>query len=252
MTEEIFLVAHRGQPDSFPENSLEGFMHALQSGATYLETDIQVTADSVVVLSHNKDLSKLTGKNISVMKNNYAEFKDISAGFPGKFSNRFNHCRIATLNQFSDLLQNWPKVTCFIEIKQDSLICFGNKVVDLVVDALQSIDDQSVLISHDYDALVYAREKYNKPVGWILPYWSRVNQTKAEKLSPEYLFVKTTLCPKDKKDILAGPWEWVVYTVNTVEKMNKYSDLGVHIIETNCFSELKHAYDADIVSTGSK
>ena len=58
MTDEIFLVAHRGQPDSFPENSLEGFMHALQSGATYLETDIQVTADSVVVLSHNKDLIK--------------------------------------------------------------------------------------------------------------------------------------------------------------------------------------------------
>ena len=245
MTDQIFLVAHRGQPDSFPENSLEGFVHALQSGAAYVEADVNVTADGVVVLSHDENLRKLTGKNISVTKNTYASFKDIPAGLPKKFSNTFSHCRIATLNQLSDLLQKWPKVTCFIEIKQSSLSCFGNKVVDWVVDALQAIDDQSVLISFNYDALVYARDKYHKPVGLVLPYWSSENQLKAEKLSPDYLFIKTIVCPKDKKVFLTGSWKWVVYTVNTVEKTKKYSDLGIHFIETGCFSELKRAYDTD-------
>ncbi|MDH5612451.1 MAG: glycerophosphodiester phosphodiesterase family protein [Gammaproteobacteria bacterium] len=239
MAYAIHLVGHRGQPDSFPENSLESFTHAIRSGAAYIETDVQVTVDGVVVLSHDADIKKLTGVDIDVTKNTYASFKNIPAGFPGKFSDKFNHCRIATLMEFSDLLQYWPGVVCFIEIKQESLLYFGNKVVDLVVEALQKIEDQSVLISFDYDALVYARNKYHSPVGWVLPEWSSENKIKAETLSPEYLFVGADFCPDNKIDIWSGAWKWVVYTINTAEDIKKYSNLGINIIETNCFSELQ-------------
>jgi glycerophosphoryl diester phosphodiesterase len=239
MVDAIQLVGHRGEPDSFPENSLESFTHALKSGAVYIETDVNVTADGVVVLSHDENLQKLTGKDISVTKNSYASFKDIPAGFPEKFSDSFNHCRIATLMEFSDLLQNWPNVICFIEIKQDSLLHFGNNVVDLVLQALQKIEERSVLISFDYDVLVYARNKYHRPVGWVLPEWSRENRIKAEALSPEYLFVDANFCPDNSIDIWAGPWQWVVYTINTAEGIKKYVDLGINIIETNRLSELQ-------------
>ena len=243
MVDKMVLVGHRGQPDSFPENSLEGFAHALQSGAAYIETDVQLTADGVAVLSHDENLRKLTGKNISVTRSAYALFMDIPAGYPKRFSNAFNHCCIASLRQFSDLLRSWPKVVCFVEIKQESLACFGNKVVDLVIESLVTIDKQAVLISFDYDALMYARNKYNKPVGWVLPRWSHKNQIKAEKLSPEYLFVDANFCPRNKKAIWAGSWSWVVYTVNTVEEMKNYADLGINIIETNRLSELQREYD---------
>lgn len=243
MTEKIHLVGHRGQPDSFPENSLESFTHALQSGAVYIETDIQLTADGVVVLSHDESLYKLTDNGLSVTKNTYASFKDISAGFPKKFPDKFNHCRISTLSQFSDLLQNWPNVICFIEIKQESLLCFGNKVVDRVFDALKPIKEQAVLISFDYDALVYARDKYQRPVGWVLPEWSEENQVKANLLLPEYLFVDADFCPSNKSELWPGPWKWAVYTINVVEEIKKYTDLGINIIETNRFSELKLEYD---------
>lgn len=245
MTSKPSLVGHRGQPQSFPENSLEGFEYAVQSGATYIETDIHVTADGIVVLSHDENLNKLTGKNISITKSDYSDFKDIPAGYPKRFSNTFSHCRIATLNQFSDLLQNWPKVTCFIEIKQDSLSCFGNTVVDRVIEALEAIASQCVLISFDYEAMVYAKNKYHKAVGWVLPDWSLQNQHKAEQLAPDYLFVDTDFCPQNKPDLWTGSWKWVVYTVNTVTSIKKYTDLGINIIETDCISELSHAYDTD-------
>ena len=243
MTDVIHLVGHRGEPDSFPENSLESFLHALQSGAAYIETDIQLTVDDVVVLSHDENLHKLTGKDISVTKSTYLSFKDVSAGYPKRFSNEFNHCRIATLKQFCDLLMGWPKVICFIEIKQESLSCFGNKVVDLVVETLASIEAQSVLISFNYDALLYARDKYEMPVGWVLPQWSQENKIKADTLSPGYLFVDSDFCPENKKDIWPGPWMWAVYTINDVEGIKKYVELGINLIETNRFSELQHMYD---------
>jgi glycerophosphoryl diester phosphodiesterase len=251
MIDKIHLVGHRGQPDAFPENSLESFSHALNSAAAYIETDVNVSADGIVVLSHDENLKKLTGKDISITKNAYSTFSDIPAGYQEKFFDQFTHCRIATLAQFSELLKNWPDTTCFIELKQDSLACFGNKMVDLVMSELQPIATQAVLISFDYPALVYAREKYRCPVGWVLPEWSLQNKVKAEKLSPEYLFVDKEFCPEDKDQLWPGDWQWVVYTVNTFDEIKKYADLGISIIETDCLSELQQALDASAVDEGS-
>ena len=61
MMGRIALVAHRGQPQSYPENSLAGFEHALQAGASYVETDVQITSDGVPVLSHDANLLEISG-----------------------------------------------------------------------------------------------------------------------------------------------------------------------------------------------
>ncbi|MDT8452837.1 MAG: glycerophosphodiester phosphodiesterase family protein [Gammaproteobacteria bacterium] len=246
MTEPVQLVAHRGEPDSFPENSLEGFAHALRAGATYLETDVQLTADGVVVLSHDEDLRRLTGKAVSVTKNNYIAFKEVSAGYPEKFSNRFDHCRIATLEQFVDLLQHWPGVICFIEIKPESVVHFGHEmVVDWVMESLRAIEAQSVLISFDYDALVLARSKYHRAVGWVLSGWTEGNRIKAEALAPEYLFVSKNICPQKRAEVWPGPWRWVVYTVNDSDEIAKFTALGINIIETNGISRMTDAVKDD-------
>lgn len=245
MTEPVQLVAHRGEPDAFPENSLEGFAHALRAGATYLETDVQLTADGVVVLSHDEGLYRLTGKAVSITRNEYSAFKSLSAGYAKKFSGRFEHCRIATLKQFADLVQQWPGVICFIEIKPESLVHFGHQmVVDRVVESLRVIEAQSVLISFDYEALVLARSKYRRAVGWVLPGWTEENRIKAETLVPEYLFVDAKYCPQNAAEIWQGSWQWVVYTLNDLTAIKQYTNLGIRIIETNCISEL-----SDVVAT---
>jgi glycerophosphoryl diester phosphodiesterase len=47
------LQGHRGARGLMPENTLPGFEHALRIGVTTLEMDAAVTADGVVVLSHD-------------------------------------------------------------------------------------------------------------------------------------------------------------------------------------------------------
>ena len=56
------LQGHRGARGLAPENTLQGFAHALGIGVTTLELDIAITEDGVLVISHdpalNPDLSR--------------------------------------------------------------------------------------------------------------------------------------------------------------------------------------------------
>ena len=51
------LQGHRGARGLLPENTLAGFEKAIELGVTTLETDLAVTKDGVVVISHDPDLN---------------------------------------------------------------------------------------------------------------------------------------------------------------------------------------------------
>ncbi|KIH90065.1 glycerophosphoryl diester phosphodiesterase family protein [Sporothrix brasiliensis 5110] len=55
-------IAHRGFRAKFPENSVEAFRAALASGAVALETDVHLSKDKVVVLSHDATLKRCFGR----------------------------------------------------------------------------------------------------------------------------------------------------------------------------------------------
>jgi glycerophosphoryl diester phosphodiesterase len=50
------IYGHRGAAGEAPENTIDGFAHALAAGVAGFETDIAVTADLIPVLHHNPDL----------------------------------------------------------------------------------------------------------------------------------------------------------------------------------------------------
>lgn len=51
------IIAHRGVPREFPENSLPGFARALALGADAVELDVHVAADGVPVVHHDAVLN---------------------------------------------------------------------------------------------------------------------------------------------------------------------------------------------------
>ncbi|TQS31879.1 hypothetical protein Golomagni_07828, partial [Golovinomyces magnicellulatus] len=55
-------IAHRGFKARYPENSLRAMQEAVEVGAHALETDVHLTADGVVVLSHDPTLKRCFGK----------------------------------------------------------------------------------------------------------------------------------------------------------------------------------------------
>src|SRR6185312_928946 len=57
MTRTIEIQGHRGARGLFPENTLEGFLAAAAIGVTSFELDVGMTADGVVVVSHDPALN---------------------------------------------------------------------------------------------------------------------------------------------------------------------------------------------------
>lgn len=51
------LQAHRGGAGEVTENSIAGFTHALELGVTTLEMDTQITADGMVVVTHDNTIN---------------------------------------------------------------------------------------------------------------------------------------------------------------------------------------------------
>jgi glycerophosphoryl diester phosphodiesterase len=116
------LIAHRGEPVSFPENSIAGYEAVLQAGANWIETDVQITADGVPVLCHDPSLLKLTGHDLNINTTVYADMQDLPAGYPDRFGDRFSQLRISRLDEFARLLSQWPQARAFVELKQPSLM----------------------------------------------------------------------------------------------------------------------------------
>ena len=121
------LIAHRGEPETWPENSLTGFREVLAAGVRLLETDVQITADGIAVLSHDPSLLRLTGHDMVITESTCAEVQSLPAGHAERFGARFPDYRIHTLAEFVELLAAWPQARAFVEIKHASINAFGSR-----------------------------------------------------------------------------------------------------------------------------
>jgi glycerophosphoryl diester phosphodiesterase len=57
---EKILIAHRGASAYAPENTLEAYRLAIRQGADYVEQDLQITKDGVLVCGHDLVLERVT------------------------------------------------------------------------------------------------------------------------------------------------------------------------------------------------
>ncbi|KAK5695292.1 hypothetical protein LTR97_008798 [Elasticomyces elasticus] len=70
-------IAHRGYKAKFPENTMASFKGAVAAGAHALETDVHITKDDVVVLSHDPTLKRCFGRPDKIIDKTWDEIKDL-------------------------------------------------------------------------------------------------------------------------------------------------------------------------------
>ena len=226
------LVAHRGLMESYPENTLIALESALLSGANYLEFDVQCTADGELVVFHDTELLRTTGIQGNLFEMSYDEIKNIRAHEPERFSLAFFNQHIPRLTDVIQLLQNYPRATAFVEIKEETLDRYGTATImrDLL-HTLDIIHSQCVIISYDISAIEYTKNNSDFLTGWVLHSYDEISHAIAKKVSPEYLIANHRKVPQNA-DPWPGDWHWMVYDITDPELALHYASHNIPLIET--------------------
>ena len=100
--------AHRGGASEAPENTMPAFEHAITMGYRYLETDVHVTADGVLIAFHDDRLDRVTDRSGVIADLPWAEVRQ------AKVDGR------EPIPLLEDLLAAWPHVRINIDPKHDA------------------------------------------------------------------------------------------------------------------------------------
>ena len=79
----LVVAGHRGYKAKFTENTLYGFSKCYESGASGIETDVFLTKDNEVVISHDVNTKRIfvepdgTPADHNILQSNYDELKDL-------------------------------------------------------------------------------------------------------------------------------------------------------------------------------
>lgn len=90
------IMAHRGSTKKSAENTLESINEAIENGAEFAEIDVVLTKDNVVVLSHDHNLKRLTGKKVNIEDLNFEELKNYKI-IDSKNSNEYDFVDLKTV-----------------------------------------------------------------------------------------------------------------------------------------------------------
>jgi hypothetical protein len=99
---DFLLIAHRGDSDNAPDNTLPAFDLALQQGFTHFETDCQLSADGQAIILHDEKLGRTNNGAPGTLawELSCQQLQQLDAG--AWFNARFAGTHIPTLQQLLD------------------------------------------------------------------------------------------------------------------------------------------------------
>jgi glycerophosphoryl diester phosphodiesterase len=118
-------IAHRGGAHAAPENTMAAFAHAVELGYRYLETDVHLTRDGVLVAFHDARLDRVTDRTGAIADLGLDEVRAADAGFAftadggRSFPFRARGVRVPHLEE---LLVRWPAARWSIDPKSDACV----------------------------------------------------------------------------------------------------------------------------------
>ncbi len=82
---EPVWISHRGLSQQYDENSVAAFRAACEAGFTWLETDLHCTGDGHVVLSHDKNLDRVSPVSGTIAAMTRVELEKVRLKKGGRF-----------------------------------------------------------------------------------------------------------------------------------------------------------------------
>ena len=238
------IFAHRGASGTRPENTLAAFTAAADSGATWVETDVDIAACGTPVLLHDTDLDRTT--NLTGPLYGYTA-KQLSGADAGAwFSPDTAGEAVPTLAQLIDLA-NERGLNLNIELKSNEQGAERSRLlVDRVFEELARLQPGREVIVSSFNPLLLAefkRRTPQHPVGALFM---------AETLGPDWLSVLELtgasaahledrgLTRATVRALREAGYEVNVWTVNSPARANELKNWGATGVFTDYPERLLH------------
>lgn len=252
------VVGHRGASGELPENTLPAFERALSQGAVMLETDVHLSRDGEVVLSHDPQVDRTTEGSGAIEEHTLAELQRLDAGHrfsPDRgvsFPHRGQGIQIPTLRE---ALERFPGIRFNIEIKQNSpeLIDATVRVVAQTRRAettlLAAAEDDTMSALRARLAETELRPAMGAAVGDVVGFVRAAAAGEAPPPEPMALQIPPTFAgnPLVTAELVAFAHRYDVqihvWTINEEDEMRELLDLGVDAVMSDFPAVLRKVVD---------
>ncbi|KAM7386627.1 hypothetical protein PAMA_009301 [Pampus argenteus] len=114
-------ISHRGGCGERIESTMEAFTHAVEQGTQMLEMDVHLTRDGHVVVSHDENLLRQTGQDVTISSLNLQDLPLYKERLKVTFN--AGHYSTGADRKFAlleDVFRKFPKLPISIEIKENN------------------------------------------------------------------------------------------------------------------------------------
>jgi len=234
------FIAHRGYAAVYPENTLIALDAARQAGAVYVEVDIQLSADLVPVLFHDRDLQRLCQQSGAVHDYTFSQLEQFNATFEEKFGKRYVNNKITSLAVFINYLKEHPKLNAFIELKRSMIEKFGEEcVLNTLLPLFKGMREQVSFISYNQSILKSIHSTTDYRTGIVVDEWHNYNKNSGWQ--SEWVFCSAEGLPEDDTELEINS-KLAVFEVGNMELANKLLARGIHYLETFRIKEMLEAF----------
>ncbi len=234
--DQILLIAHRGASNIAPENTLSAFRKAIELKADFIEFDVFKSKDGELVVTHDHELSRLTGYSGFTEDLTLEELKTLNFGEGEK---------IPTLLDVIYLTKG--KIGLCVDILSRNI---EKKLVQLLEES--DLVENTIISSFNFEELIKIQKlapnfKFASivPYKWNDPKWSnwKVKKKAIDRTAKyNFSFIHPHLVLVDKQFIDYSHLQNLkvnVYTVDLKLAMKKLIKNGVDGIITNDIIALK-------------
>lgn len=201
----VKIAAHRAGPPPAPENSLEALDLTLKTGAELAEIDVQLTRDSVVVVSHDFDLMRMIGNPARIADNSFENLQKIVG----------DRHPLHTLDEFLSAAKN--KIQLMVELKKPD-----SPLIRSVISAVRQheMEEEIIILSMSPDAVRQIKNIAPEiTVGYISALsLGNINRLPVELLAVNYRSVTNQLVSDAHQQNLEV-YAWTVNRANLITTM---------------------------------
>ena len=229
MNKKACMIAHRGYSAKYPANTEPAFVGAAAHRSGGAETDIRMTADDVLVLSHDNEVRYADGSVLTVADHSYDEL----TAKPLKQDMIDRDVYLCSLRRYLEIMKEHNMI-CFIELKG----VFTQAGQQRVIDTIREVYDISkcIMQSFEFDNLLRMRALW-PDLPLMFTYGTESGDYKrcfehGISIDASYLVLTDQMIA----DFHQHGLEVGVWTINTAERLEQVRAMDVDYIESDIYS----------------